>query len=441
MPYQTHELNIASAEIHSALCSAAKTFSYFSLLETGSALINSPEVLDKYDFLAAGGSVNTFSYSDATSNAWKELKNNWRSSPTWWFGILSYDLKNALEKTSFSRHPQNPNFPEIIFFEPEWVVISEKGIIKLYTHKTRNIEAYSWWDGILVRGLEGLKKNDGVKLKDSLTINDYLKKANQMKSWIDYGDIYEANLCVPYYGFGKVEPMCVYKDLQLKAEAPMAGYFQIPSTILISASPERYLSLRKDKHEINIYSQPIKGTAARSENLEKDLTSANDLLNSEKERSENTMIVDLVRNDISRVSKQRSVKVNRYLELRKLPTVYHLVSTIQGVIKDDLDWISAIEATFPMGSMTGAPKIRAMERIDSLETARRGWYSGALGYVTPEGECDFNVIIRSLLFEKQDHKWTSWAGSALTIDSDSKKEWDEINLKIDAPKRALDFNN
>jgi para-aminobenzoate synthetase component 1 len=152
------------------------------------------------------------------------------------------------------------------------------------------------------------------------------------------------------------------------------------------------------------------------------------------------MIVDIVRNDISRVAKERSIKVDRYLELRKLPTVFHLVSTVGGVLKDNLDWLNTIEATFPMGSMTGAPKIRAMERIDSQESGRRGWYSGALGYVAPNGECDFNVIIRSLMYESKTDKWISWAGSALTLDADPKKEWEEINLKMDAPKHVLNFN-
>ena len=440
MSFKTHKLKIASVEIQTALRNASESFSHFSILETGSSLIESPEVLDRYDFLCAGGSVKNFIYPIADSKAWYNLKSLWRSCPSWWFGILSYDLKNALEKSISSRHPSNLNFPEIVFFEPQWVVVSKKGVIQLHIHESLNYDSKDWWENILRRGKVTKVLDPGIEIIESWRENDYLERAERIKEWINLGDIYEANLCFPFKGIGNIDRMDVYQRLFSKTKASMAGYYQTPTATLISASPERYLCVRKESNETRIYSQPIKGTSPRGKNHADDIRHGNDLRNSKKERSENTMIVDIVRNDISRVAKERSVKVDRYLELRKLPTVFHLVSTVGGVLKDNLDWLNTIEATFPMGSMTGAPKIRAMERIDSQESGRRGWYSGALGYVAPNGECDFNVVIRSLMYESKTDKWISWAGSALTLDADPKKEWEEINLKMDAPKHVLNFN-
>ena len=253
--------------------------------------------------------------------------------------------------------------------------------------------------------------------------------------------MYEANLCIPYVAQGYADKMEVFKRLQSRVESSMAGYYKTPSATLISSSPERYLCLRKQGRSFKMFSQPIKGTAPRGKNSAQDIINSDSLKSSSKERGENIMIVDLVRNDLSKVSKKNSVSVKRYLELRKLPHLFHLVSTIEGSLKKEYDWLDLIEASFPMGSMTGAPKIRVMERLDSQELSRRGWYSGALGYVSPDGECDFNVIIRSLFYENSNHRWTSWAGSALTIDSDPEREWDEINLKMDAPREILRSKN
>jgi len=210
----------------------------------------------------------------------------------------------------------------------------------------------------------------------------------------------------------------------------MAGLHRSPETWLISASPERYVTVRQKGESRKAYSQPIKGTADRA-------LPAEALLASEKERAENTMIVDLVRHDLSRVAARGSVHVPRYLQVRSLPTVHHLVSTVEATLRPETDWISVVQASFPMGSMTGAPKIRAMQRIEEHECARRGWYSGALGYVMPSGECDFNVVIRSLLADASAQNWMGWAGSALTVLADPMSEWEELHLKMKAPQEAL----
>ena len=443
MPFKAHKLDSASVEIRTALRNVADTFSYFSLLETGNSLEQTKEPLDKYDFIAAAGGAEVLSYNIADEEAWIDFKIKCRSKSTWWFGIFSYELKNVFEKSISSRHKVNKNFPEIIFFEPNWLVLSQQGKVSLLINDNIDMDPISWFKDLEDRSgkKSKLQPDRDIVLKGLCERDEYISKARRIIKWIDLGDMYEANLCIPYVAHGYADKMKVFKRLQSRVESSMAGYYKTPSATLISASPERYLCLRRQGRIFKMFSQPIKGTAPRGKNSAQDIINSDSLKSSSKERGENIMTVDLVRNDLSKVSKKNSVSVKRYLELRKLPHLFHLVSTIEGSLKKEYDWLDLIEASFPMGSMTGVPKIRVMERLDSQELSRRGWYSGALGYVSPDGECDFNVIIRSLFYENSNHRWTSWAGSALTIDSDPEREWDEINLKMDAPRQILRSKN
>lgn len=443
MPFKAHKLDSASVEIRTALRNVADTFSYFSLLETGNSLEQTKEPLDKYDFIAAAGGAEVLSYNIADEVAWIDFKTKCRSKSTWWFGIFSYELKNVFEKSISSRHKVNKNFPELIFFEPNWLVLSQQGKVSLLINDNIDMNPISWFKDLENRSRKKskLQPDRDIILKGLCERDEYISKARRIIKWIDLGDMYEANLCIPYVAQGYTDKMEVFKRLQSRVKSSMAGYYKTPSATLISASPERYLCLRRQGRIFKMFSQPIKGTAPRGKNSAQDIINSDSLKSSSKERGENIMIVDLVRNDLSKVSKKNSVSVKRYLELRKLPHLFHLVSTIEGSLKKEYDWLDLIEASFPMGSMTGAPKIRVMERLDSQELSRRGWYSGALGYVSPDGECDFNVIIRSLFYENSNQRWTSWAGSALTIDSDPEREWDEINLKMDAPRQILRSKN
>ena len=438
MPYTAQVLHAAPAEVQTGLRRAAPSFSHFTLLETGRAHGAFQEPLDRYDWLAAGGCLRRHRVDVATPEAWSELAAAWRAKPTWWFGVMAYDAKNALESTIQSRHAAIHGQPDWDFYEPEWVLECQGEVLTLHLSHASDQTASTWWADIQRRSSEGQTVPTGQEKGSSASVylhsdqrkEAYLDKARSLQAFMVEGDVYEANLCVRWQGQGWAEPVHTYRALQAKADAPMAGLHKSPEAWLLSASPERYLCIRTEGSEQVAYSQPIKGTADRH-------TDVADLLSSEKERAENTMIVDLVRNDLSRVARLSTVTVPRYLQVRSLPTVHHLVSTVRAVLRPEVDWISVLQASFPMGSMTGAPKIRAMQRIEEHESARRGWYSGALGYVRPDGECDFNVIIRSLLSNAACDEWMAWAGSALTVLADPALEWEELKLKMKAPMEAL----
>ena len=433
MPYTAQVVYAAPAEVQTGLRRAMPALDYAVLLETGQAHGAFREELDRYDWLAAGGAHKVHRLATATAEDWSNFSAAWRSRPTWVFGVLGYDLKNALEPTAQSRHASNPGEPDLEFFEPQWVVTCAAGKLQLHVHPAHPVQASDWWTQIQALGHSAstLTSASTVSaLSPTWDAPTYEKQAASLQQLMVEGDLYEANLCALWEGEGNADPLAVYAALQARADAPMAGLFKSPSTWLISGSPERYVTVRTSPHGLLAFSQPIKGTAPVH-------TSGEDLLQNEKERAENTMIVDLVRNDLSRVAEKGSVRVPRYLQLRSLPTVHHLVSTVEAQLRPTADWLSVVQASFPMGSMTGAPKIRAMERIDAHESARRGWYSGALGYATPDGECDFNVVIRSLIYHPAAARWKSWAGSALTVYAQPQAEWEELQLKMKAPAAAL----
>lgn len=438
MPYTAQVLDAAPAEVQTGLRHAAPSFSHFTILETGRAHGAFQEPLDRFNWLAAGGCLRRHRIDTASSETWSELAAAWRAKPTWWFGVIAYDAKNALEATIESRHGALSNQPDWDFYEPEWVVQCQGTLLTLHRPRSITSTAAEWWADIELRakqsrrGMEDRLKSTHppVRLQSEHSEAEYLRKARSLQAFMNKGDLYEANLCMRWSGQGWADPIHAYQSLQNRADAPMAGLHKSPEAWLLSASPERYLSIRNEENGQVAYSQPIKGTAERHR-------PAADLLASEKERAENTMIVDLVRNDLSRVARPTTVTVPRYLQVRSLPTVHHLVSTVRAELRSEADWISVIQASFPMGSMTGAPKIRAMQRIDEHESARRAWYSGALGYVSPEGECDFNVVIRSLMANADCDQWSAWAGSALTVWADPEQEWKELKLKMKAPMAAL----
>jgi para-aminobenzoate synthetase component 1 len=217
------------------------------------------------------------------------------------------------------------------------------------------------------------------------------------------------------------------------SKAPFSCYFKFDGKYLLSASPERFLKKQGSK----LISMPIKGTARRGKNIEDDLALRRKLLADQKERSENVMIVDLVRNDLSRSSVEGSVKVEELFGIKTFPQVHQMVSTITGVLRDDVHFVDAIRNAFPMGSMTGAPKVRAMELIEQYEKSKRGLYSGAVGYITPEGDFDFNVVIRSLLYNSLNHYLSFHVGSAIVFDSAPEKEYEECLLKAKALIQVL----
>jgi para-aminobenzoate synthetase component 1 len=255
---------------------------------------------------------------------------------------------------------------------------------------------------------------------------DYLAKTQALQQHIARGDIYEVNFCMELYAEdANIEPHRLFQELNQKTKSPFSAFIQIVDKYLLSSSPERFLKRVGDR----LISQPIKGTAQRHTDMVQDAAEASQLQKSEKERAENTMIVDLVRNDMSRIATKGSVQVEELCKVYPFAHVHQMISTIAAELQIETQVSDAIAACFPMGSMTGAPKVRAMQLIEQYEETKRGLYSGAVGYIDPNGDFDFNVVIRSLLYRKDTEYLSLQVGSALTASSNPEKEYDECLLK------------
>ena len=279
------------------------------------------------------------------------------------------------------------------------------------------------------------QSNDPIKIKLQIHKDDYFKKVNTMLSHIHRGDIYEANFCQEFYAEGsEINPLETFKKLNLISKPPFATFLKFDDKYLLSASPERYIT----KTGNSVISQPIKGTAKRSLNAVEDKKLKEELSKDEKERSENIMIVDLVRNDLSHTATKGSVKVEELCKVYSFLQVHQMISTISSKVDAKTSPVDIIKTTFPMGSMTGAPKISAMKIIENLEETKRGLYSGSVGYFAPNGDFDFNVIIRSILYNAT-KKYISYSvGSAITSKSNPLKEYEECLIKAKAMREVLE---
>jgi para-aminobenzoate synthetase component 1 len=242
------------------------------------------------------------------------------------------------------------------------------------------------------------------------------------------------NFCYEFFNENaEIDPFDTYKKLNELTSAPFSCFGKFNKNYILSGSPERYIS----KNKLKITSQPIKGTIARGANEIEDLVQIKNLKTNEKERSENIMIVDLVRNDLSKIAEKNSVKVDELCGIYTFETVHQMISSVSATIKPNISFIDILKATFPMGSMTGAPKIRAMELIEKYESTKRGVYSGCVGYVKPNGDFDFNVIIRTLLYDSKKKYLSCMVGGAITSKSREKEEYQETLLKAEALLQAL----
>lgn len=266
---------------------------------------------------------------------------------------------------------------------------------------------------------------------------NYIQTVNKIKDHIQYGDFYETNYCICPQIEAKIDPFQTYLNLESLTQAPFSSFIKYNNEYLICGSPERFL--KKDSHKV--ISQPIKGTAKRSENSSEDQELKNQLKNSLKEQTENIMIVDLVRNDLSKIAKRNSVKVENLNEVKSYKTVHQLVSTVSCEIEEGKSFSDIIEALFPMGSMTGAPKKRAVELMTEYEDFSRGIYSGSVGLIKPNGDFDLNVVIRSIIYNEKDEKVYMPVGSAITIQSDPEKEYEECKLKAEALMRSISYED
>ncbi|MCF8273212.1 MAG: aminodeoxychorismate synthase component I [Flavobacteriaceae bacterium] len=368
-------------------------------------------------------------------HAFNTLKHYQSNCNDWIFGFLTYDLKNDVEHLE-SNNYDGLEFPELYFFQPKKVFL-----IKGNTVVIRYLKAFK--DDIEhdLKAIQQTSKKkldpveNAIKIKLRIHKEEYFKKVNTILEHIHRGDIYEANFCQEFYAEAtEINPLETYLKLNEISKSPFATFFKLNDLYVLSSSPERYL--KKDEH--TIISQPIKGTAKRSENPEEDEQLKLALVHDEKERSENIMILDLMRNDLSKTAIKGSVRVEELCQVYTFKQVHQMISTVTSQINQTIHPVDVIKSTFPMGSMTGAPKISAMKIIEALEETKRGLYSGAIGYFSPEGDFDFNVIIRSILYNET-NKYVSYSvGGAITAKSDPLKEYEECLLKAKAMRDVLE---
>lgn len=360
-------------------------------------------------------------------NAFEDLKQYQGQTKDWLFGYLSYDLKNDIEDLH-SANFDGLDFPDLYFFQPKKLFILNGNQLELHYLRFCDDEMEADYFDI-INGSLFSEATTEITIQQRISKENYISKVGKMLEHIQRGDIYEANFCMEFYAENAlINPLEVYQKLNTISEAPFSVYFKNDNQFLLSASPERYLK----KIDSKVISQPIKGTSKRFAESDLDEKSKNDLKNNEKERSENIMIVDLVRNDLSRTASKGSVEVEELCEIYSFQQVHQMISSITSQVENTISPVEIVRTTFPMGSMTGAPKISAMNIIENLEETKRGLYSGAVGYFTPNSDFDFNVVIRSILYNAQNQYLSFSVGSAITSLSDPEKEYEECLLKAKA---------
>ena len=364
-----------------------------------------------------------------------KLKEYYSITKDWIFGYLTYDLKNDVEDLK-SNNYDALGFPDLYFFQPKKLYLLKGNQVEIQYLNCVDDELEA--DLITIKNIIEEQRDSlcsDIKIKLRIHKDEYFDKVNTMLTHIHRGDIYEANFCQEFYAENTcINSLETYKKLNTISKPPFASFVKLQDKYVLSASPERYI---KKKDDI-IISQPIKGTAERSESIAEDNQLKTDLLNDEKERSENIMIVDLVRNDLSKTALKGSVEVKELCKIYTFDQVHQMISTVTSKVDLKTHPVDIIKSTFPMGSMTGAPKISAMKIIEHLEETKRGIYSGAIGYFSPKSDFDFNVVIRSILYNET-KKYVSYSvGGAITAKSDPLKEYEECLVKAKAMREVLE---
>lgn len=367
-------------------------------------------------------------------NGFEALDNYQRKSADWIFGYLSYDLKNEVEPLE-SDNFDGLGFPQLYFFRPKKIIrIKGQRVDFLYLQEEKDDIHHDFTAISKLRSGQDILSSP-INIKMRIFKDAYHDQVKQILAHIHRGDIYEVNFCQEFYAENvAIDPFSTYGRLNSISRPPFASFFKWGEMYLLSASPERYLKREGGK----IISQPIKGTARRSANAAEDDRLKTVLEQDKKERAENIMIVDLVRNDLSKSAIKGSVAVEELCKVYSYTQVHQMISTVTAQVPLSKGSVEIIKETFPMGSMTGAPKMSAMRIIEELEATRRGLYSGAVGYFAPNGNFDLSVVIRSILYNAA-KKYVSFSvGSAITAKSIPEREYEECLLKAKAMRKVLE---
>lgn len=397
--------------------------------------------LDSNDHAQTHGNYSAILAVDAftalktdSQNAFEKLDEYQTATKDWLFGSLSYDLKNDIEDLS-SKNIDGPEFPQMYFFQPKKVIIFTNSEVTLSYLNMVDDELQSDWEVILATSLpQKTISKQPLTPQARTSKQSYLQKVDTLLQHIQKGDVYEANFCQEFFCEGvSLDPTAAFWKLNELSKPPFATFLKLEQHYILSASPERYLK----KQGTHIVSQPIKGTAKRSTCSKEDAALVLQLQKDPKERSENIMITDLVRNDLSRIAKKGTVAVQELCKIYTFEQVHQMISTITCEVCESTRPVEIIKKTYPMGSMTGAPKVSAMKIIEALEDARRGAYSGAVGYVAPNCDFDFNVVIRSILYNAATQYVSFSVGGAITAKSIPESEYQECLLKAKAMHEVL----
>ncbi|MBB6462963.1 anthranilate synthase component I family protein [Flammeovirga kamogawensis] len=349
---------------------------------------------------------------------------------TWLFGHWGYDLKNEVELLC-SDHQDGIDLPDAFFYIPKTLFIFGENEVEIQSEN--DIELI--YQEVLTTPLPVASTNGwGGRVSPKISHATYIDTVQRIQEHIVEGDVYEVNICMEFLANeADVDPFDLYLRLSHLSPAPFSAFHRVKDKFVTCSSPERFMKKEGNK----VTSQPIKGTIKRGASAEEDELLKEQLQNDEKEVAENMMIVDLVRNDLARTCKAGTIKVPEIFGIYGFRSVFQMISTIEGEIKEGIPFTEVIKKAFPMGSMTGAPKVMAMALIEMYERSKRGLYSGAIGYITPEGNFDFNVVIRSALYNATDNYLSFQIGSAITIDSEAEKEYQECLLKAKGMLDAL----
>jgi para-aminobenzoate synthetase component 1 len=390
-----------------------------------------PQEYSSFDCLLA---VDAFtSIKTDFHNAFEDLKQYQQTTRDWLFGYLTYDLKNDIEELQ-SANFDGLEFPDLFFFQPKKIFSLKGNQLEIQYLAMCDDEVEEDYNEILESQKSKVESRPNFLINQRISKEDYISKVNSVLDHIHRGDIYEANFCMEFYAEdATINPLEKFEKLNEISQAPLTVFFKNHKQFLLSASPERYIRKIGDQ----IISQPIKGTSKRFVDKIEDENSKMQLEADPKERAENIMITDLVRNDLSHTAQKGSVKVVELCKIYSFLQVHQMISTITSRLDSQYSPIDVLKTTFPMGSMTGAPKISAMNIIDKLEETKRGLYSGAVGYFTPDGDFDFNVVIRSILYNQEKEYVSFSVGSAITSQSVPEKEYEECLLKAKAMQEVL----
>ncbi|MFN5642932.1 MAG: chorismate-binding protein [Sphingobacteriales bacterium] len=390
---------------------------------------NYSSVLNFQEILLGAGSIKKLPFSEDSD---LETINSFiDSQKDWVFFHLSFESLSILKK-EIPLASDKTGFLPLTFFVPQYVIKFRSDNIEIGSLEMDHEDVFHQ---LIQESVTDSVNRKSVNTIPAISRETYLEKINGLLAHIQRGDCYEINFCQEFFSeHAVIDPLQTWRTLCTISPNPFSVFYKSESAYLLSASPERFLCKKGEK----LISQPMKGTIRRDpENPQRDAALRHSLQHSQKDQMENVMVVDLVRNDLSRVCQEGTVKVSELFGIYAYPQVYQMISTIEGKVKKNISFMDIMDACFPMGSMTGAPKHRVLDLIRVFENGPRGLFSGSVGYITPEGDFDMNVVIRSILYNAATNYLSFMSGSGITALSNPENEYEECLLKGSAIRKVL----